>query len=76
VPAVGQGLPLTWDEIDLGKLVLAQDDRPLRAWWEAIPVERTDDRFTLRWRDYSRVTHVVRPRFALALLHPNGKPQT
>jgi hypothetical protein len=74
-PALSQGLPRTWDEIDLGKLVLAQDDGPLRAWWEAIPVERTDDRFTLRWRDYSRVAHVARQRFALALLHPNGKPQ-
>src|SRR5205807_9097536 len=64
-PAVSQGLPRTWDEIDVGKLVLAQEDGPMRSWWEAIPVEQIDDRFSLQWRDYSRVAHVVRPRFAL-----------
>ena len=36
-------LPKDWDEIDINHLVLAKDDRPWRAWWEAIPVEKAGD---------------------------------
>ena len=29
-------LPRTWDEIDVGALVLARDEGPFHAWWEAV----------------------------------------
>jgi hypothetical protein len=70
--AANQAFPRSWQEIEPGKLVLAQEDGPMRGWWEAIPLEQADDHFTLRWRDYPRAAHVVRARSVLALMHPNG----
>src|SRR5262249_37615417 len=70
--AATQAFPRSWQEIEPGKLVLAQEDGPMRGFWEAIPVEQADDHFTLRWRDYQRAAHVVRARSVLALMHPNG----
>jgi hypothetical protein len=67
-----QTFPRNWQEISAGKLVLAPEDGPMRGFWEAIAAEQADDQFTLRWRDYPRVARVVRQRFAVALLHPNG----
>jgi hypothetical protein len=46
-------LPSGWDDIDVGKLVLAQDN-PTDGWWEAVVIEKADDSFTLRWRDYPK----------------------
>jgi hypothetical protein len=65
--------PRTWDEIDIGRLVLAKEDGPWRSWWEAIPTEKSENSFTLRWRDFPQVPNVVRPRFSLALLCPHNK---
>jgi hypothetical protein len=65
--------PRTWDEIDVGRLVLAKEDGPWRSWWEAIPTEKSEHSFTLRWRDFPQVPNVVRPRFSLALLCPHNK---
>jgi hypothetical protein len=69
---VEPGLPADWQDIDLNKLVLAKDDGPFRAWWEATPVEKAGDTFKLRWRDYSMVPPVSRERFALALICPDA----
>ena len=68
----GPSLPRDWQEIDLNKLVLAKDDGPVRAWWEAIPIERAGDGFKLRWRDYAAVPPITRQRFALALICPDA----
>jgi hypothetical protein len=65
--------PRTWDDIDIGRLVLAKEDGPWRSWWEAIPTEKAGNAFTLRWRDFPQVPNVVRPRFSLALLCPHNK---
>jgi hypothetical protein len=65
-------LPVDWQDIDLNKLVLAKDDSPSRAWWEAIPVEKAGEAFKLRWRDYSTVPPISRDRFALALICPEA----
>jgi hypothetical protein len=65
-------LPADWQDIDLNKLVLAKDDGPFRAWWEAIPVEKTSETFKLRWRDYSTVPPISRDRFSLALICPDA----
>jgi hypothetical protein len=68
-----QGFPLTWEDIDVDHLVLAKDDGPWRSWWEAIPTEKLDDTFTLRWRDFAQLPTIERARLSLALLYPNPK---
>jgi hypothetical protein len=69
---VEPGLPVDWQDIDLNKLVLAKDDGPIRAWWEATPVEKAGDTFKLRWRDYRSLPPVIRPRFDLVLICPEA----
>ena len=68
----GTALPKDWDEIDLNHLVLAKTEGPWANWFEAIPIERAGDGFKLRWRDYGNLPPVIRPRFELALIYPNG----
>jgi hypothetical protein len=65
-------LPLDWQDIDVNKLLLAKDDGPWRAWWEAIPIEKAADSFKLRWRDYSTLPPINRQRLALALICPDA----
>jgi hypothetical protein len=66
---VATGLPLTWDEIAAGHLVIAQETLAL-GWWEAIVINRKDDMFTLRFRDYPKIPKFVRHRSAIALMSP------
>jgi hypothetical protein len=70
----GQPMPRDWAEIDINHLVLARDDSQWGAWWEAIPVEKADDLFTLRWREKyaANVALTMRPRFELALICPDA----
>jgi hypothetical protein len=65
--------PKTWDDIDINCLVLAKEDGPWRSWWEAIPTDKSDHMFLLRWRDFPQVPTITRPRWALGLLYPNGR---
>jgi hypothetical protein len=65
--------PKTWDDIDVNCLVLAKEDGPWRSWWEAIPTDKSDPMFLLRWRDFPQVPTITRPRWALGLLYPNGR---
>jgi hypothetical protein len=46
-------LPRSWQEIGLGDLVVANQDR-WEGWYEAIVVHVDGDMLTLRWRDYPR----------------------
>ena len=62
--------PASWDEIDVGHLVLAKEDGPLQGWWEAITMGKVGDTFTLQWRDHQELPQLTRHRYALALLHP------
>jgi hypothetical protein len=66
---VASGLPRTWDEITAGHLVIAQETLAL-GWWEAIVINRKDDMFTLRFRDYPKIPKFVRHRSAIALMSP------
>jgi hypothetical protein len=68
-PAPVPGLPATWDDIDIGHLVITRDEV---AWWEAIVVARDGDMLTVRWRDYPKQAHAVLHRAALALLKPTA----
>ncbi len=67
-----QALPKDWHEIQAGHLVLAKTEGPWPGWWEAKPVEQAGDVFKLRWRDFSTLPLVSRPRFELALICPDA----
>jgi hypothetical protein len=66
---VARGLPRNWDEIGPGHLVIAQESLEY-GWWEAIVIDRKDDMFTLRFRDYPRLPKFFRHRSAIALMSP------
>jgi hypothetical protein len=70
-PATAPGLPATWDDIDVGHLVIARDELAA-GWWEAIVVARDGDMLTLKWRDYPKQAPAVLHRAALALLKPTA----
>jgi hypothetical protein len=61
--------PRTFDEIEPGHLVIAQEDLET-GWWEAIVLETEADTLTLRYRDYPRLPKFQRARTAVALLSP------
>jgi hypothetical protein len=63
--------PKTWDDIAADSLVLAKEEGPMEAWWDAIVIEQNGDAFTLRWRDYPHLPAIVRHRLNLSLLNPN-----
>jgi hypothetical protein len=64
-----RGLPRTWDEIAPGHLVIAQESLQ-NGWWEAIVIDRKDDVFTLRFRDYPKLPKFFRHRSGIALMNP------
>jgi hypothetical protein len=70
-PAPAPGLPATWDDIDVGHLVIARDELAA-GWWEAIVVARDGDMLTVKWRDYPKQAPAVLHRAALALLRPTA----
>jgi hypothetical protein len=61
--------PASWDAIEVGDLVIAQES-PDAGWWEAIVVAIENDQLVLRWRDYARTPCVRRGRLDVALLPP------
>jgi hypothetical protein len=70
-----RGLPRTWDEVGPGHLVIAQESLDY-GWWEAIVLERKDDVFTLRYRDFPKLTKFFRHRSAIALMNPPSDEAT
>ena len=69
-----RGLPRTWDEVGPGHLVIAHESLDY-GWWEAIVLDRKDDVFTLRFRDYPHLPKFARHRSAIALIWPNEGPR-
>ena len=69
-----RGLPRSWDEIGPGHLIIAQESQDY-GWWEAIVVERKQEIFTLRYRDYPHLPQFVRHRAAIALIYPPDREQ-
>ena len=65
------GLPASWDDIDVGHLVIAWDEANA-GWWEAIVTAKNGDMLTVRWRDYPKQAPAVLHRAALALLKPTA----
>ena len=66
---IAQGFPRSWDDIEVGHLVVAQENA-VDGWWEAVVIARDGDMLKLRWRDYPRMPIAVRHRHAVALLRP------
>jgi hypothetical protein len=64
-----RGLPRTWEEAGPGHLVIAQESLEY-GWWEAIIINRKDDGFTLRYRDFPKLPKFFRHRSAIALMSP------
>jgi len=62
-------LPASWDAIKPGHLVLTHES-VADGWWEAIVVERTGDKVTLRWHEYGDQPPFTVPVKAVALLNP------
>jgi hypothetical protein len=62
-----QDLPRTWDDLAPGHLVIAKESLEL-GWWEAVVVERTGDRVTVKYRDYPQYPPLVRHRSVVALI--------
>ena len=66
---VYRGIPRTWDEIDVGHLVIAQESLK-DGWYEAIVIARDGDRLRVRWRDFPKYAAFERPLIAIALPCP------
>jgi hypothetical protein len=65
-----KGLPASWEEINTGHLVIAQESLD-HGWAEAIVVSRADDLLVLRYRDYPALPKFYRHFRAVALLSPS-----
>jgi len=59
--------PNTWDEIEPGHLVIAQDNLA-DGWWPAVVRKRHQDKLVLVWRDYVGQGEVIRDVNSVALL--------
>lgn len=67
------GLPKDWDSIEVGHLVIAQENLPdgwWEGWWEAIVLAKDGDILTLKWRDFPKEANAIRHRTAVALIKP------
>jgi hypothetical protein len=65
----------SWNEIGSGHLVIAHESAK-EGWWEAIIIDRKDDGFTLRFRDYPQLPKFFRHRSAIALMNPPSEGAT
>jgi hypothetical protein len=70
----GARRPRTWDEIEVGDLVVVQSSEPENGWEEATVVRRNRDMFSLRWCQPPNDRLVTRHRLAIALLYPDAEP--
>jgi hypothetical protein len=66
---ITSGLPRSWDEIDVGHLILAHESYE-DGWWEAICIKREDDILTLRYRDAPKLPVFIRHVTTVALINP------
>jgi hypothetical protein len=60
------GLPIDWDNIEVGDLVIAME----KGWWEAIVKAIDKDMLTVKYRDYPTFPRFSVHRTAVALLKP------
>jgi hypothetical protein len=67
---VAAGLPRTWESIDVGQLVLVEDDDPGYGWWPCLVTKRDGQVLTLRLRDYPDKGTYVRHIAQVGLVNP------
>jgi hypothetical protein len=70
-PPIASGLPRSWDSIEVGQVVLAEEDGANEGYWACVVVKREDDILTLRLRDFPKqrqqyIRHVAQ----VALIYP------
>ena len=64
-------MPTSWDAIKPGHLVLFHECLA-DGWWEAIVVNRSGDKVTLRWRDFPGDGKFTVPVLTVAILNPTA----
>jgi hypothetical protein len=67
---VAAGLPRTWESIEVGQLVLVEDDDPGYGWWLCLVTQRDGQVLTLRLRDYPDKGTYVRHIAQVGLVNP------
>lgn len=73
---IASGLPTSWNSIEVGQVVLAEEDEVNEGYWACIVVKREADILTLRLRDFPKqrqqyVRHVAQ----VALIYPGPAPE-
>ena len=76
ISTIASGLPRSWESIEVGQVVLAEEDGVNEGYWACVVVKREADILTLRLRDYPKqkqqyVRHVAQ----VALIYPGPAPQ-
>jgi hypothetical protein len=66
---ITSGLPRSWEEVDVGHMVLAHEGYE-DGWWEAVVVKREDDILTLQYRDSPKLPTFVRHLNTVGLVNP------
>jgi hypothetical protein len=74
--AIASGLPRSWDSIEVGQVVLAEEDGVNEGYWACVVIKREQDILTLRLRDFPKqrqkyVRHVAQ----VALIYPGPTPE-
>lgn len=65
--AISTTQPKTWDEIEPGHLVIAQDSLA-DGWWPAVVIKRHENNLVLKFRDWPGQGEVIRDVSTVALL--------
>ena len=76
ISTIASGLPRSWDSIEVGQTVLAEEDGVNEGYWACVVVKREADILTLRLRDFPKqkqqyVRHVAQ----VALIYPGPAPE-
>jgi hypothetical protein len=72
---IASGLPRSWDSIEVGQVVLAEEDAVNEGYWACIVVKREADILTLRLRDFPKQKQqYVRNVAQVALIYPGPAP--
>jgi hypothetical protein len=74
-PKPAPGLPRSWDDIEVGHLVLVTE-APGEGYWEALVLGRDKDMLTVKWRDWPTYPQLVCHRASVALLKPTAADQS
>ena len=66
--AISTTQPKSWDEIEPGHLVIAQDTLA-DGWWPAVVIKKHQKNLVLKWRDYPGQGEFIRDANSVALLN-------